>query len=205
VVVLTLLLLPRWLPPRPRRPPPLRRPRPQAPKPRPPAGWTRSECRPGTALLSIRAKEEERGESESNEAGGREGGGSKRRAAGDPPNPGSCARNQEPQAPRCSFPCVPAAARTWQAAVVQQRVDERPRVMPRADVHDHPGGLVDYHQVLVLKDNVQGDGLRDRLQLYVPEEGREGGGGEGGGVHAIRTERVQSRIPSPFPWLHPSA
>lgn len=50
-----------------------------------------------------------------------------------------------------------------QAAVVQQRVDQRAGGVARRQVHHHACGFVHHDQLIVLVDNVEWDGLRDRL------------------------------------------
>ena len=51
------------------------------------------------------------------------------------------------------------------AAVMEQRIHQRAALMPGGGVDDHPLGLVDDQQVLILKEDIQRDLLRLRIRL----------------------------------------
>jgi hypothetical protein len=61
--------------------------------------------------------------------------------------------------PRSSDPTNPAQV----GAVVEERVDEGPRGMSGCRMNDHVRRFVEYQQILILVEDVQGNGFRLRL------------------------------------------
>jgi len=53
--------------------------------------------------------------------------------------------------------------------MMEQRIDQRPGLMPRRGMHDQAGRLVDHQQVLILVDDIKVYGLRlpAHLRRYV--------------------------------------
>jgi len=47
----------------------------------------------------------------------------------------------------------------------QKRIDQRAIRRPRRGMHDHPGGLVDYDQVIVLEHHIKSDVLRQDMAV----------------------------------------
>ena len=93
------------------------------------------------------------------------GPGSSAAARGAPPRSGRPASGRRCPG-RAGGRCPPRSGSGPPAAVPPERLGERPRGVPRAGVDDHPGGLVDHEQVLVLVDDLEG--RRRRLAASRP-------------------------------------